>query len=114
MDILSNFCQALRHGGVLRHGGHLRRSRSGDHRGRAVQVGPIKPTLQAPGAKHLKLTYDKMLSSFAFNFNLRRYTAGTTAAAMTNVITAIDQEVATFTTATPVTVAELQVEVGPG
>jgi len=40
--------------------------------------------------------------------------AGTTAASMTNVIAAIDQEAATFTTAAPVTVAELQVEAGPG
>ena len=41
--------------------------------GRAVQVDPIKPTLKAPGTKRLKLKYDKLLSSFAFNFNLRRY-----------------------------------------
>jgi len=41
--------------------------------GEAVQVDPIKPTLTAPGTKRLKLKYDKPLSSFAFNFNLRRY-----------------------------------------
>jgi len=39
---------------------------------RAVQVEPMKPMLKAPG-KRLKLTYDKLLSSFAFKFNLRRY-----------------------------------------
>jgi hypothetical protein len=39
-----------------------------------VQVDPIKPMLKAPGTKRLKLEYDKLLSSFAFNFNLRRYT----------------------------------------
>ena len=35
---------------------------------------PIKPQLKAPGTKRLKLKYDELLSSFAFNFNLRRYT----------------------------------------
>ena len=46
--------------------------------GKAVQVDPIKPTLKAPGTKRLKLKYDKLLSSFAFNFNLRHYTLGQT------------------------------------
>jgi len=44
--------------------------------GRAGHVGPIKPTLQAPGTKRLKLNRDKPLSKFAFNFNLRRYILG--------------------------------------
>jgi hypothetical protein len=39
-----------------------------------VQVDPIKPTLEPPGTKGLKLTYDEPLSKFAFNFSLRRYT----------------------------------------
>ena len=34
----------------------------------------MKPALRAPGTMLLKLRYDKTLSSFAFNFNLRRYT----------------------------------------
>jgi len=38
-----------------------------------VHVDPIKPTMQAPGIKLLKLKYDKPLSNFAFKFNLRRY-----------------------------------------
>jgi hypothetical protein len=42
--------------------------------GRSVQVDPMKPTLKAPGTKRLKLEHDVLLSSFAFNFNLRRYT----------------------------------------
>jgi hypothetical protein len=33
---------------------------------------PIKPKLKAPGTKRLKLTFDKLLSNFAFKFNLRR------------------------------------------
>jgi serine/threonine protein kinase len=33
----------------------------------------MKPMLKAPGTKRLKLEYNKLLSSFAFNFNLRRY-----------------------------------------
>ena len=41
--------------------------------GRAVKLYPIKPTLKAPGIKHLKLTYDKPLSKFALKFNLRCY-----------------------------------------
>jgi hypothetical protein len=42
-----------------------------------VQVDPVKPTSKAPGTKRLKLKakleYHKLLSSFAFKFNLRRY-----------------------------------------
>jgi len=45
--------------------------------GRAVQVDPIEPTLKAPGTKRLKLTNYTLLSSFAFNFHLRRYTLRT-------------------------------------
>ena len=41
-----------------------------------MQVEPIKPALNAPGTKRLKLTYDKMLSNVAFDINLRRYTVG--------------------------------------
>jgi hypothetical protein len=33
----------------------------------------MKITLKAPGTKRLKLKYDKLLSSLAFNFNLRCY-----------------------------------------
>jgi len=42
--------------------------------GRAVQVDPINSTFKAPGTNRLKLEFDDLLSSFAFNFNLRRYT----------------------------------------
>jgi hypothetical protein len=38
-----------------------------------VQVDPIKPTFKAPGTKRLKLEFDKLLLTFAFKFNLRRY-----------------------------------------
>ena len=38
-----------------------------------MQVAPIKPTLKAPGSEPLKPKCDKLLSEFAFNFNLRRY-----------------------------------------
>jgi len=44
------------------------------HHGRAVQVDPIRPMLKAPGCERLKVTCDDLLSMFAFNFNLRRYT----------------------------------------
>jgi len=33
----------------------------------------MKPVLKAPGTKRLELKCDELLSSFAFNFNLRRY-----------------------------------------
>jgi hypothetical protein len=33
----------------------------------------MKLTLKAPGSKRLKLEHDKLLSNFAFNFNLRRF-----------------------------------------
>ena len=39
-----------------------------------MQVDPIKPTLKTPGTQRLKLQYDELLSSFAFNLNLRRFT----------------------------------------
>jgi len=41
--------------------------------GTAVQVEPMKPMLKAPGTKQLNLKYDELLSSFAFNSKLRRY-----------------------------------------
>jgi hypothetical protein len=34
----------------------------------------MKSTVKAPEFKRLKLKYDKLLSSFAFNIKLRRYT----------------------------------------
>ena len=33
----------------------------------------MKPTVEEPGSKISKLRYDTLLTSFAFNFNLRRY-----------------------------------------
>jgi hypothetical protein len=45
-----------------------------------VQVVPIKPTLKAPGKRRFKLKYCKLLSSFAFNFDLRRFTVARLAA----------------------------------
>ena len=42
-------------------------------RGRVVQVDPMISELKSPGTNRLKLKCDKLLSSFAFNLNLRRY-----------------------------------------
>jgi len=39
-----------------------------------VQVDPIKPKLKPPGTTLLKLNCDILLSTYAFKFNLRRYT----------------------------------------
>ena len=41
-----------------------------------MQVDPIKPVLKGPKTKRLKQKVDESLSSFAFKFNLRRYTEG--------------------------------------
>ena len=43
--------------------------------GAVRRVDPFKPTLKAPGSKHLKVEHENLLSSFAFKFNLRRYSA---------------------------------------
>ena len=48
--------------------------------GRAVQVDPIKPTLEAPGIKLKTLNRGKPLSKFALKCNLRLYTLGLYAA----------------------------------
>jgi len=61
-------------GGVRSRGGHQRqRGAHGKPQSGAVQVDPIKPTLKEPGTKPLKLKYNDLLSSFAFEGNLRRY-----------------------------------------
>jgi ABC-type molybdenum transport system ATPase subunit/photorepair protein PhrA len=39
-----------------------------------VHVGPMKTRLKAPGSKRLKLQHAGLLSNFAFNLNLPRYT----------------------------------------
>jgi hypothetical protein len=39
----------------------------------AVQLDSSKLMLKPPGTKRLKLKYDEMLSSLAFNLKLRRY-----------------------------------------
>jgi hypothetical protein len=41
--------------------------------GKAAQVDPINPQLKAPGSKRCKLKYNKLRSTFAFNFNMRCY-----------------------------------------
>jgi len=40
-------------------------------RGKAVQVEPMKPVLNAPGTKRSKLKCEELLSGLAFKFNLR-------------------------------------------
>ncbi len=60
-------------------GGAVALSRRGARRGAhsssggALQVDAIKPTLKPPGVNHLKLESVILLSTVAFNFNLRRY-----------------------------------------
>ena len=45
------------------------------HRGRVVQVDPMKLKLKPPGTERLKLKCIILLSTSAFKFDLRRYTA---------------------------------------
>ncbi len=73
IDAASNVRQALLRGNRESNAGRHEPAGRAQQRGKAVQVDPIKPTLKAPGTKRLKLKYDKLLSSFAFDFNLRRY-----------------------------------------
>jgi len=65
LSILLKFCfqfqlAPLQHGRVLARLGERCVARDGVplHRGKAVQVDSIKPTLKAPGTKRLKLKYD--------------------------------------------------------
>jgi hypothetical protein len=48
-------------------------------RGEAVQVEPMRSMLKAPDTQRLKLKNDNLLSNFAFEFNLRRYSVAPTA-----------------------------------
>jgi len=57
-------------------GEHVRQDCVRVRLGGAVQVVLIKPKLKAPGIKLLKVRFDEVLSSFAFNFNLCRYASG--------------------------------------
>ena len=57
---------ARRPAGALRAG-------AAELRGEAIQVDPIKPKLELPGSKLLKLKCDVLLSTSALKFNLRRY-----------------------------------------
>ena len=43
-----------------------------------MPVDPIKPKLEPPGTKRLKLNRDVLLSTSAFKYSLRRYTEGVT------------------------------------
>ena len=56
------------------HGGARRGRGDGQDHGKAVQADPIKPTLKPTGTKRLGLKRDVLISTFAFKFNLRRYT----------------------------------------
>jgi len=84
--VASIICQALGRGvprggaGPLRgaHRGLLERERvRGPHQGRSLQLDGIKPRVESAYGvcnQRLKLKSHKLLSTFAFNFNLRRHT----------------------------------------
>jgi len=50
----------------------------------------MKLKLKAPGTQRLKLKYDELLSSFAFNFNLSHYVALDYEVAVTDVAAGVD------------------------
>ena len=50
------------------------RGDQGQPQGAHAAHAPIKPVLKAPGPNRLTLTYDELLSTFAFKYNLRHYT----------------------------------------
>jgi hypothetical protein len=67
-DVSGNVCRALRLGQLPRDPGVCAR-------GRVVQVDPIKPKLKAPGNRRFEARRCfHFCFTFAFNFNLRRYT----------------------------------------
>jgi hypothetical protein len=71
-DVASDTCEALGPGRWYSRAALVFWPRS--HRpGREVQVDPIKPNLKPPGTKRLKPKHNDVLSSSAFNFNLRCY-----------------------------------------
>ena len=75
-ELLSSFAfnfNLRRHSRVRRCHPRSDRLHPVDVHGKTVQVDPIKPTLTAPITQRFKLKYDKLLSSFAFKFKLRRY-----------------------------------------
>ena len=49
----------------------------------------MKPLLKAPGSMLLKLRYDGLLLTSAFNFNFRRYIVGEFNAGKSSVINAV-------------------------
>jgi hypothetical protein len=61
--------------------GNLHASWKATAAGRAVQVEPMQPVLQAPGPTLLKLGYDCPLSNLAFQSILRRYTPASSSSA---------------------------------
>ena len=68
-------------GDVMRPAGEARAHQYGAMQqivqGGAVLVDPVKPTLKAPASQRFYLHYYvELLSSFAFNFNSRRYIKG--------------------------------------
>ena len=73
-------CKPLVHGHSMGHGGGGGAGFGARHArprccapGRAVHLDPMKPTLTAPGSRRSNLEHENLLSNFAFNFNLRRY-----------------------------------------
>ena len=61
-----------------------------------MQVDPINPMLKPTGTKRLNLDNDKLLSRFAFKFNLRRYNLEKSAQDESAVEAAADELAATM------------------
>ena len=70
----------------------MRATERGPRVGEAVQVEPMKPVLKAPGSKHLKLNHNNLLTRFAFNFNLRRYTSAAASSPLASYTASPDRD----------------------
>ena len=57
-----------------------------------MQADSIKSSLKTPGAKRLKPKYGKLLSSFAFDFSLRRYSLESSVLFKPPAVDALGQE----------------------
>ena len=62
-----------------------------------MQIDPVKPMLNQPESKRLKLKCDKLLSTIGFNFNLRRHTKGAENAALRERNGVLESEAGAYT-----------------
>jgi len=79
-----------------------------------VQVDSIEPTLKAPKTKRFKQKHDELLSTFAFKFNLRRFSKWRCSSASTAAKDAAEAAVAATEATKEATVATKEATVAAG